>query len=94
MVWGSTVLVCAESSTQVFNVPSVTSVMDMHILIRHEPEKAWMATLICSDGSGRLTSKNIISCKDFVVFKNDEVAAVESDSRDVIRLDYVGFHDK
>lgn len=37
--------------------------------------------------------KNISSYKDFVVFKNDEVAAVESDSRDVIKLDYVGFHD-
>lgn len=94
MVWESTVLVYAESSTQVFNVPSVTSVMDMYILIRHKPEKAWMVTLICSNGSGRLTSKNIIYCKDFVVFKNDEVAAVKSDSRDVIKLDYIGFHDK
>ena len=36
--------------------------------------------------------KNISSCKDFVVFKYDEVAAVESDSRDVVKLDYVGFH--
>ena len=57
MVWGSTVLVCAESSAQVFSVHSVTSVMDMHILIRHEPEKAWMATLICSDGSGQLDQR-------------------------------------
>lgn len=53
-----------------------------------------MATLICSDGSGCLNSKNIISCKDFVVFKNDEVAVVKSDSYDVIKLDYIGFHDK
>lgn len=53
-----------------------------------------MVSLICSDGSDHLTSKNIIYCKDFVVFKNDEVATVKSGSRDVIKLDYVGFHDK
>lgn len=37
--------------------------------------------------------KNISLCKNFIVFKNDEVANVESDSCDVIKLDYVGFHD-
>lgn len=40
MVGRSTVLVCAESFAQVFSVPSVTSVMDMYILIRHKPEEA------------------------------------------------------
>ena len=53
-----------------------------------------MATLICSDKSGYLTSKNIIFYKDFVVFKNNKVAAVESNNYNVIRLDYIGFHDK
>lgn len=58
MVGRITVLVCAESSAEVFSVPSVTSVMDMHILIRHKPEEAWMATLICSDGSGQLDQQS------------------------------------
>ncbi len=58
MVGRSTVLVCAESSAQVFSVLPVTSVMDMQILIRHDPEDAWMATLICSDGSGQLDQRS------------------------------------
>lgn len=58
MVRRSTMLVCAESSVQVFSVPSITLVMDMHILIWHKPEEAWMATLIYSDRSGQLDQRS------------------------------------
>ena len=37
--------------------------------------------------------KNISLCKDFVAFKNDKVAAIKNDSYDVIKFDYIGFHD-